>query len=47
MESVGYVLNPQNVLDFDRKIAIFNPPDVLSNWVSLEAPKPNYVVLEF
>jgi hypothetical protein len=47
VESGGCCRDPQHLLEFDRKIAVFNPPDVLPNWLSFERPAENFVVLEF
>jgi hypothetical protein len=46
VESGGCCRDPQHLLEFDRKIAVFNPPDVLPEWLSFEKPVENYVVLE-
>jgi len=47
VESAGEVIHPEHLLDFDRKVAVFNQPDIFSNWQSLQPLPPNYVVLEF
>lgn len=43
----GIVSDPRHLLDFDRKLTIFNEPDIMKNWLSLTPLAPNYVILEF
>lgn len=43
----GYVRDAEHLLLFDRKMAVMNPPDVVSNWLDLQAPRTNFVTLEF
>jgi len=43
----GYVRDPEHLLTFDRKAAVFNPPDVMSQWLSFDPAPVNWALLEF
>lgn len=43
----GTCRDPELLLEFDRKFAVFNPADVLSNWRRIGTRPGNVVVLEF
>ena len=43
----GQVANAEHLLAFDQKIAVFNEPDVIRNWLSLEPLPVNGVLVEF
>ncbi len=45
--SGGYVRDPDHLLVFDRKAAIFNPPDIRTQWLSFDPPPQNWVLLQF
>ena len=47
VETGGLVSHPEYLLEFDAKVALFNEPDVMKNWLSLTPLPKNYVVLEF
>jgi hypothetical protein len=46
-ETSGIVRDPDHLLTFDRRIAVFNEADVIANWLRFDPLPPNYVVLEF
>ncbi len=43
----GYCVNPEHLLEFDRKMTMFNPPDVMTEWRSFDPPTVNHVTLDF
>jgi hypothetical protein len=43
----GEVRDPEHLLEFDNKTAVFNRSDIMSNWLSLTPLPKNFVVLEF
>jgi len=47
VEAEGEVRDPEHLLEFDNKIAVFNQSDVMSNWLSLTPLPKNFVILEF
>ena len=47
VEVAGNVTHPEHLLEFNEKVALFNEPDVMQNWLSLTPLPKNYVVLEF
>ncbi|MGD0089788.1 MAG: family 20 glycosylhydrolase [Planctomycetota bacterium] len=47
VESGGHVRDAQHLLAFDRRLAVFNPAEVLTEWRSLEPPQENFVILAF
>ncbi len=46
-DSGGCCRDVRHLLEFDRKLAVFNEPDVVPKWLSFDPPTDNFVVLEW
>jgi len=46
-DSSGRVINAEHMLTFDAKIAVFNEPDVRTNWLRLGPRQENTTILSF